>query len=85
MVQYNYFTMVRLKLTKHFQERFSQRNINLDHVKMAISTPDSKKNVFEGRIKITKKIGNKTIEVVYCKEGFKDKQDEYLLITVYYK
>jgi hypothetical protein len=76
--------MVRLKLTKHFQERFGERGIDFDHVKQAIKNPDSQKVVFEGRIKATKKIGNKTIEVLYYKEGFKDKQDEYVLITVYY-
>ena len=76
---------MKLKLTKHFQDRFSQRNINFDHVKQAIKNPDLRETVFEGRIKVTKEIGGKTIEVVYSKEAFKDKQDEYLLITVYYK
>lgn len=77
--------MVRLKLTKHFQERFNERGINFDHVKQTIKNPDSNRVVFGGRIKVTKKIGNKTIEVLYYKEGFKDKQDEFVLITVYCK
>ena len=76
---------MELKLTNHFQERFGERRIDFDHVKQAIRHPDSKENVFEGRIKVTKKIGNKVIEVVYCREVFKDRQNQYLLITVYYK
>jgi hypothetical protein len=76
---------MKFKLTNHFQLRFGERSINLDHVKLAIQNPDSKEMVFEGKIKVTKNIGGKTIEVLYCKEGFKDRHDEYLLITAYYK
>ena len=57
----------------------------MDHVKSAIRTPDKTENIFDGKIKAIKKIDDQTIEVVYCKEGFKDRQNCYLLITVYYK
>ena len=76
---------MNLKLTNHFQARFAERGINMDHVKSAIRTPDKTENIFDGKIKAIKKIDDQTIEVVYCKEGFKDRQNCYLLITVYYK
>ena len=75
---------MEFKLTTHFQDRFGQRNINFDHVKQAIKSPDSRKVIFGGRFKVTKKIGDKTIEVVYYKEQSKNKKEKYLLITVYY-
>lgn len=76
---------MKLKLTNHFQARFLERNINLEHVKLAIRNPDSKEIVFDDRVKVTKEIGNKVIEVLYYKDGFKNRQNEYLLITAYYK
>jgi hypothetical protein len=76
---------MRLKMTVHFQARLGERNIDIDHVKQAIRSPDSRVNVFDGKIKVTKKIGGKEIEVIYSKEAFKDKEDEYLLVTAYYK
>ena len=61
-----------------------ERGINIDHVKLAMREPDQKKTMFEGRIRVTKKIGKKTIEVIYSKEAFRDKKEEYMLITAYY-
>ncbi len=75
---------MKLKFPNHFQERIIQRDINIDHVKLAMTNPDKKNLVFEGRIRVTKKIGKKTIEVVYFKEAFRDKKDEYIIITAYY-
>lgn len=72
-------------MTVHFQARLGERNINIDHVKQAIRNPDSKENVFDGKVKVTKEIGGKIIEVIYFKEAFRDKEDEYLLVTAYYK
>ena len=75
--------MIRLKLTVHFQGRMPERNIDLDHVKRAIQEPDEKKADPQG-VRAKKKIGDKTIVVVYCREPFKDKHDQYLIITAYY-
>ncbi len=61
-----------------------ERDINIDHVKLAIREPDQRKNVFESRVCVTKKIGKKVIEVVYFKEPFRDKKEEYIIITSYY-
>ena len=41
--------------------------------------------LFDDKVKVTKEIGGKIIEVVYFKEAFRDKEDEYLLVTAYYK
>ena len=60
-----------------------ERNIDLDHVKQAIEHPDQKKAGLEG-IKVTKKVGEKTIVVVYSEEKFQDKHGQFLVITAYY-
>lgn len=73
-----------LKFTNHCQIRILERKINIEHIKKAVNEPDFKKNVFEGKIQVRKKIGSKIIEVVYCKKGFKDKKEEYIVVTAYY-
>ncbi len=75
---------MRLKLTTHCQIRIQERCIPIDHIKKAIAEPDKKEDAFEGLIKVSKKIEGRILKVVYCKEGFKDKKDEYMVITVYY-
>jgi hypothetical protein len=61
-----------------------ERGVQIDHVKKAIRNPDKKENVFEGRIRVIKKIGQKTIVVVYWRDEFRDKKDEYIISTAYY-
>jgi len=75
---------MKLKLTRHFQDMIQYRGIELDDVKKALNSPDSLEDAYGGALKATKRIGGKEIEVVYCKENFKDKKDEYLVITAYY-
>ncbi len=75
---------MKLKFPIHCQSRISERNINIDHIKKAIKDPDSKVDAFEGRIKVQKKIDSKVIKVVYSKDRFRDKKEEYLIITAYY-
>lgn len=76
--------MMRLKLTKHFQDMIQYRSIDMDHVKKAIKNPEFTKQLTNGRIMARKKVGNgKTIEVIYCKEGFRNSND-HLVITAYY-
>jgi len=60
------------------------RDIDIEHVRDAVRNPDSKNNVFDGRIRVKKKVGKKEIEVIYYKDDFKDKIDEYIVITAYY-
>ncbi len=61
-----------------------ERGIQIDHVKKAIRAPDKKEKAFEGRIKVTKKVARKTIVVIYWKDGFRDKKDEYIISTADY-
>lgn len=76
---------MRLKFPHHAQERIQERNINIDHIKKAISEPDFTKNVSDGRVRVTKKIDKKrAIEVIYCKEKAVKKSNDYLVITAYY-
>ena len=75
--------MIRLKLTVHFQARMTERGIDIDHVKQAIERPDERKRDSQG-IKVTKKVGEKTIVVVYSEEKFRDKHGQFLIFTAYY-
>lgn len=75
---------MKLKLTRHFQDMMILRGINLDHVKKAIIDPDKEENTYENKIKVRKIINNREIEVIYCKEGFRDRSNEILVITAYY-
>lgn len=59
------------------------RGINIDHVKTAIKDPDFTGPAYEGKILARKAVGEKTIEVIYCKDGFRDTND-YIIITAYY-
>lgn len=73
-----------LKFSNHFQVRIVERGINIDHVKSAIRSPDSSKSTFEGKIQVNKKVDGKEIEVIYYKSPFRDKKEEYIVITAYY-
>jgi len=75
---------MKLKFGYHCQFRLYERGINVDHIKKAIMNPDSRRDTYEGKIKVQKKIGGKIIKVVYCKNTCKDKKEEYNIITAYY-
>ncbi len=70
--------------TNHFRARMLERGISIDHVKKALREPDSKEDAFDGKLKVTKEIEGKTTVVVYFKEGFKDRKNEYVVSTAYY-
>ena len=76
--------LMKLIFPLHFQTRILERAINLDHVKSAITKPDFTENMFDGRIRVTKNIGEKCIRVVYYKNQFGDNKKEYIIITAYY-
>lgn len=75
---------MKLKLPPHFQARQQERGLSIDHIKKAIREPDTQENSFGGRVKVGKSIEDKYIVVIYSKEGFRDKKDEYIVITAYY-
>lgn len=65
------------------QSRLYERNIDIDHIKRTIKSPDEKYVDHEG-IKVRKKIGKKTLTVVYSSEKWRDQPDTYIIITAYY-
>jgi len=74
---------MRLKFTTHCQFRILERILNVGHIKQAILKPDKKHNSF-GAIKVWKKIGEEEIVVLYSKDGFRDRKNDYFVITAYY-
>ena len=74
----------KLRLTAHFQERKVERGININHVKKAIQEPDNKGDTYEDKMWVEKRVDNKTIKVIYCKEGFRDKLNQFIVVTAYY-
>jgi hypothetical protein len=75
---------MKVKFTVHAQTRIEERNIAASRVVETLRKPDSTKPSYEGKIKVRKKFGKKTLEVVYFKEGFRDRKEEYTVVTAYY-
>ena len=71
-------------MTKHFQDMIQFRGLNLEHVKQALNNPDEKDDVFDGKTRVKKDVGEKIIEVIYSKDNFRDEKEEYIIITAYY-
>lgn len=60
------------------------RTVDIDNAKRAIAEPDERSADPYGKIRVKKKIGERTIVMVYCDEKFKDRKNEYLVMTFYY-
>ncbi|HEV8666953.1 MAG TPA: hypothetical protein VN665_03890 [Candidatus Paceibacterota bacterium] len=75
---------MKVKFTIHAQARIEERKIPASRVVEAIRNPSSTKSVYEGKIRARKKFGKKILEVVYFKDGFRDRKEEYLVVTAYY-
>ena len=76
--------MIRLKLPNHIQDMIQFRGLQIDHIRKAIRNPDFTETTYQGRILVRKDIDeNRTIEVIYYREGFRDTND-YVIITAYY-
>lgn len=75
---------MKLRLTNHFRYRMEERGISIDHVKKAMLGPDKTESCGEGKKVARKLIEGKVLEVVYFKEAFRDKKDEYVIVTAYY-
>jgi len=45
-----------------------ERSIPVDHIKKVIARPDKKEDTFERRVKVTKKIEERKLVVIYYKE-----------------
>ena len=74
---------MRLKFTTHCQFRILERALNVEDIKQAILKPDKKRNSF-GAVNVWKKIGEEEIVVVYSQDGFRDRKNDYFIITAYY-
>jgi hypothetical protein len=61
-----------------------ERSIDIDNAKNAIAEPDKRIADSYGKVRVQKKIGDRTVVVVYSEERFKDRKNEYLVITFYY-
>ena len=75
---------MKLEFPLHFRARLLERDISVDHIKLAISTPDLTEKMFEGRVRVTKKIGEKCIRVVYYRKSLQGDAGKYVIITAYY-
>ncbi len=74
----------KLKLTHQAQMRMVERGVDIDHAKQAVAEPDERKADSYGKIRVMKKIGDRIIVVVYSDEKFKDRKNEYLVMSFYY-
>jgi len=64
--------------------RLIERDVDIDNAKRAIAQPDLRKADPYGKIRVQKRIGERTIVVIYSDERFRDRKNEYLVITFYY-
>jgi hypothetical protein len=67
-----------MKITKHALLRIQQRGIDENSLASIIQNPDETCDSFGRRKLARKRIGDKTLEVVYIKE------DDIIVITVYW-
>jgi len=74
----------KIFLTNHAKMRMVDRLVDFDHIKQAIVKPDGVLSSFLGKIKVIKKLGNRIIVVVYSDYKFKNRENEYLIISFYY-
>lgn len=75
---------MRLRFTIHCQIRILERTLNIEHIKQAILKPDRQRDAGEGTVKVWKKIDETEIVVVYSRDGFRDRKNDYFIITAYY-
>ncbi len=68
----------RIVYTNHAKQRMEERDISKEQVEQTIYSYDYSISSFKDRNTATKKISNRTIEVVY-----KEEKDTIIIITVY--
>lgn len=69
---------MKLRFTHHAQYRTDERGIAVADIKAVLKNPDYHRFVFESKMLAGKKIGSKTLEVVYAKSA-----NDFVIITVY--
>lgn len=75
--------MLRFRLTKHFKEKMIQREIKLEHVRMAVESPDILRHRDNSKILVKKRVGDRVIVVVYSEDDVWS-TTYIVLITAYY-
>jgi len=77
---------VLLKLTTHAQLRLQERGFTVEKLKQVLSRPDKIEKSEDGIIlKAWKRLGDGTeLKVVYKKDNFRDKKNEYIIITAFF-
>lgn len=80
--------MINIIITRHCAERMSERNIDLEHIKRAVrnavDNPSLTEATYDGKILTRHEAdGNRTLEVIYSSEGFRDKKG-YKVVTAYW-
>ncbi len=74
-----------LKLTVHAQVRLQERGFSIDALKKVIREPDEQKQLEGGLIRVVKNLGhNVLLRVIYKRDGFRSKKEEYIIITAYF-
>ena len=73
---------MKLQFTHHAEYRiFHERNVSAEEIKKVIRKPDTSEHIQDNLLKLEKKFKNKTLVVVYSK----NKKNEYIIITAYFK
>ena len=73
---------MKLQFTHHAEYRiFYERNISAEEIKKVIKKPDTSKYIQDNLLKSEKKFKSKILVVIYSK----NKKNEYIIITAYFK
>jgi len=64
--------------TKHAKDRLIERGISEKQIESVIANPDYAGRAFDNKLVARKKIGTKTVEIVYAVEG-----NNIIIITCY--
>jgi len=70
---------MKIQFTDHVKYRILERGIDVSQIKTVLKNPDNNKFAFNNKMKATKKLNGRTLEVVYIK-----KRAEVIIVTAYY-
>lgn len=73
---------MKLQFTHHAEYRiFHERNISAEEIKKVIRKSDTSEHIQDNLLKSEKKLKSKILVVIYSK----NKKNEYIIITAYFK
>lgn len=70
---------MKIIFTEHAKQRIKERKIEEKDVIYTLFAPDKYQPTYHDRICVSKKIGNKTLEIIYTEE-----KEKMIVITCYY-